>query len=121
MFRNSLKMLLTGGKTNKKSRNSSDGGNKDTLDQQTSSHDPLHTFTGQGGSIDSDYAFECDYAVPPTSMAEGLQHIRMMEGTSRSLPSSPLLAHQIISSRMPPMRMVSGMTTGTDVTLNVKL
>ncbi|XP_051969050.1 protein TANC2-like isoform X2 [Xyrauchen texanus] len=110
MFRNSLKMLLTGGKTNKKNRNSSDGGNEDTSDQQTSIHDPLHTFTGQGGSIDSDCAFEGDYAVPPISMAEGLQHIHMMEGMSRSLPSSPLLAHQIISSRMPPMRKVFSMT-----------
>ncbi|XP_051959100.1 protein TANC2-like isoform X2 [Xyrauchen texanus] len=112
MFRNRLKMLLAGGKTNKKSRNSSDGGNEETFDLPTSSLDPLHNFTGQGGSIDSDCAFEADYAIPPISMAEGLQHIHMMEGSSRSLPSSPLLTHQIVSSRLPPMRKVFVTTTG---------
>uniref|UniRef100_A0A8C2GML6 Tetratricopeptide repeat, ankyrin repeat and coiled-coil containing 2 n=1 Tax=Cyprinus carpio TaxID=7962 RepID=A0A8C2GML6_CYPCA len=59
-----------------------------------------------GGSIDSDCAFEGDYAVPPLSMAEGLQHIRMMEGVSRSLPSSPLLTHQTSSSRPPSVRKI---------------
>uniref|UniRef100_A0A8C1L8J5 Tetratricopeptide repeat, ankyrin repeat and coiled-coil containing 2 n=1 Tax=Cyprinus carpio TaxID=7962 RepID=A0A8C1L8J5_CYPCA len=59
-----------------------------------------------GGSIDSDCAFEGDYAVPPVSMAEGLQHIRMMEGVSRSLPSSPLLTHQTSSSRPPSVRKI---------------
>ncbi|XP_030630078.1 protein TANC2 [Chanos chanos] len=41
-------------------------------------------------------------------MAEGLQHIRMMEGMSRSLPSSPLLMHQTISVRLQPVRKVTG-------------
>uniref|UniRef100_A0A8C1L851 Tetratricopeptide repeat, ankyrin repeat and coiled-coil containing 2 n=1 Tax=Cyprinus carpio TaxID=7962 RepID=A0A8C1L851_CYPCA len=110
MFKNSLKMLLTGGKNNRKSRNSSDGGNEETIDLKSASLDPLHT--GQGGSIDSDCAFEGDYAVPPVSMAEGLQHIRMMEGVSRSLPSSPLLTHQTSSSRPPSVRKVFSTATG---------
>ncbi|XP_042623046.1 protein TANC2-like [Cyprinus carpio] len=107
MFKNSLKMLLTGGKNNRKSRNSSDGGNEETIDLKSASLDPLH-----GGSIDSDCAFEGDYAVPPVSMAEGLQHIRMMEGVSRSLPSSPLLTHQTSSSRPPSVRKVFSTATG---------
>ncbi|XP_022598027.1 protein TANC1-like [Seriola dumerili] len=82
MFRNSLKMLLTGGKANRKSRSS-------------------------GGSIDSDCAFEGDYAVPPLSMTEGMQHIRIMEGVSRSLPSSPLLTHQTISVRLQPVKKLT--------------
>ncbi|XP_052467037.1 protein TANC2 isoform X2 [Carassius gibelio] len=112
MFKNSLKMLLTGGRSNRKSRNSSDGGNEETIDLQSSSLDPLHNFTGPGGSIDSDCAFEGDYAVPPLSMTEGLQHIRMMEGVSRSLPSSPLLTHQTSSSRPPSVRTVFSTDTG---------
>ncbi|XP_056102030.1 protein TANC2 isoform X3 [Rhinichthys klamathensis goyatoka] len=111
MFKNSLKMLLTGGKSNRKSRNSSDGGNEDTVDLQSTSLETLHNFTGQGGSIDSDCAFEGDYAVPPLSMAEGLQHIRIMEGLSRSLPSSPLLIHQT-SRALPSARKVFGVATG---------
>ncbi|XP_039513611.1 protein TANC2 isoform X3 [Pimephales promelas] len=111
MFKNSLKMLLTGGKSNRKSRNSSDGGNEDTIDLQSTSLDTLHNFSGQGGSIDSDCAFEGDYAVPPLSMAEGLQHIRIMEVSSRSLPSSPLLIHQT-SRPLPSARKVFGMATG---------
>lgn len=71
------------------------------------------SFNPVGGSIDSDCAFEGDYAVPPLSMAEGLQHIRIMEGVSRSLPSSPLLTHQTSSSRLPSVRKVFGMATGT--------
>uniref|UniRef100_A0A8C2AHW8 Tetratricopeptide repeat, ankyrin repeat and coiled-coil containing 2 n=1 Tax=Cyprinus carpio TaxID=7962 RepID=A0A8C2AHW8_CYPCA len=67
------------------------------------------------GSIDSDCAFEGDYAVPPLSMAEGLQHIRMMEGVSRSLPSSPLLTHQTSSSRPPSVRKVFSTATGTEL------
>nr|XP_055032898.1 protein TANC2 isoform X3 [Misgurnus anguillicaudatus] len=106
MLRNSLKMLLTGGKTKRKSRNSSDDGNEGTIDIQTSSLDPLY-FTAQGSSsIDSDCAFEGEYAVPPISMAEGVQHIRQMEGVSRSLPSSPLFTHQNASSRLQPVRKV---------------
>ncbi|XP_077080748.1 protein TANC2 isoform X1 [Siphateles boraxobius] len=111
MFKNSLKMLLTGGKSNRKSRNSSDGGNEDTIDLQSTSLDTLHNFTGQGGSIDSECAFERDYAVPPLSMAEGLQHIRILEGFSRSLPSSPLLIHQT-SRPLPSVRKGFGMATG---------
>uniref|UniRef100_A0A3Q3IYM2 Tetratricopeptide repeat, ankyrin repeat and coiled-coil containing 2 n=1 Tax=Monopterus albus TaxID=43700 RepID=A0A3Q3IYM2_MONAL len=61
-----------------------------------------------GGSIDSDCAFEGDYAVPPLSMTEGMQHIRIMEGVSRSLPSSPLLTHQTISVRLQPMKKLTG-------------
>uniref|UniRef100_A0A674DF79 Tetratricopeptide repeat, ankyrin repeat and coiled-coil containing 2 n=1 Tax=Salmo trutta TaxID=8032 RepID=A0A674DF79_SALTR len=52
MFRNSLKMLLTGGKANRKNRNGS-----------------------SGGSIDSDCAFEGDYALPPLSMTDGMQEL----------------------------------------------
>ncbi|XP_056626639.1 protein TANC2 isoform X3 [Triplophysa dalaica] len=112
MLRNSLKMLLKGGKTNRKSRNSSDGGNKGTIDIQTSSLDPLN-FIGQGSSsTDSDCAFESDYAVPPLSMNEELQHIRTMEGVSRSLPSSPLLTHQNGNSRLPPVRNIFDTATG---------
>uniref|UniRef100_A0A3P8VF95 Tetratricopeptide repeat, ankyrin repeat and coiled-coil containing 2 n=1 Tax=Cynoglossus semilaevis TaxID=244447 RepID=A0A3P8VF95_CYNSE len=63
MFRNSLKMLLTGGKANRKSRSS---GEFVSLYQ---------TQTMAGGSIDSDCAFEGDYAVPPLSMTEGIQEL----------------------------------------------
>uniref|UniRef100_A0A668VJU8 Tetratricopeptide repeat, ankyrin repeat and coiled-coil containing 2 n=1 Tax=Oreochromis aureus TaxID=47969 RepID=A0A668VJU8_OREAU len=107
MFRNSLKMLLTGGKANRKSR-SSDGGSEDLADPRSPSLDPHLSHIGQGGSIDSDCAFEGDYAVPPLSMTEGMQHIRIMEGVSRSLPSSPLLTHQTISVRLQPMKKLTG-------------
>uniref|UniRef100_A0A8C4EYE3 Tetratricopeptide repeat, ankyrin repeat and coiled-coil containing 2b n=1 Tax=Dicentrarchus labrax TaxID=13489 RepID=A0A8C4EYE3_DICLA len=60
-----------------------------------------------GGSIDSDCAFEGDYGVPPLSMTEGMQHIRIMEGVSRSLPSSPLLTHQTISVRLQPVKKLT--------------
>ncbi|XP_067343234.1 protein TANC2 isoform X8 [Channa argus] len=106
MFRNSLKMLLTGGKANRKSR-SSDGGSEDLGDPRSPSLDPHLSHVGQGGSIDSDCAFEGDYAVPPLSMTEGMQHIRIMEGVSRSLPSSPLLTHQTISVRLQPMKKLT--------------
>ncbi|XP_031699180.1 protein TANC2 isoform X10 [Anarrhichthys ocellatus] len=107
MFRNSLKMLLTGGKANRKSR-SSDGGNEDYADPRSPSLDPHLSHVGQGGSIDSDCAFEGDYAVAPLSMTEGMQHIRIMEGVSRSLPSSPLLTHQTISVRLQPVKKLTG-------------
>uniref|UniRef100_A0A3B3YL37 Tetratricopeptide repeat, ankyrin repeat and coiled-coil containing 2 n=1 Tax=Poecilia mexicana TaxID=48701 RepID=A0A3B3YL37_9TELE len=107
MFRNSLKMLLTGGKANRKSR-SSDGGSDDFGDPRSPSLDPHLSHIGQGGSIDSDCAFEGDYAVPPLSMTEGMQHIRIMEGVSRSLPSSPLLAHQAIGVRLQPVKKLTG-------------
>lgn len=64
-----------------------------------------------GGSIDSDCAFEGDYTVPPLSMTEGMQHIRIMEGVSRSLPSSPLLTHQTISVRLQPVKKLTGKRT----------
>ncbi|XP_035998002.1 protein TANC2 isoform X12 [Fundulus heteroclitus] len=107
MFRNSLKMLLTGGKANRKSRNS-DGGSDDFGDPRSPSLDPHLSHIGQGGSIDSDCAFEGDYAIPPLSMTEGMQHIRIMEGVSRSLPSSPLLAHQAIGVRLQPVKKLTG-------------
>ncbi|XP_060719855.1 protein TANC2 isoform X2 [Tachysurus vachellii] len=106
MFRNSLKMLL-GGKANRKSRNSSDGGSEEVSDLRSASLDPHHSFVGQGSSIDSECAFEGDYDVPPLSMAEGLQHMRIMEGVSRSLPSSPLLAHQTVNVRLQPVKKIS--------------
>ncbi|XP_059181058.1 protein TANC2 isoform X4 [Centropristis striata] len=106
MFRNSLKMLLTGGKANRKSR-SSDGGSEDLADPRSPSLDPHLSHVGQGGSIDSDCAFEGDYAVPPLHMTEGMQHIRIMEGVSRSLPSSPLLTHQTISVRLQPVKKLT--------------
>ncbi|XP_047183838.1 protein TANC2 isoform X10 [Scophthalmus maximus] len=107
MFRNSLKMLLTGGKANRKSR-SSDGGSEDLADARSPGLDPHLSHAGQGGSIDSDCAFEGDYAVPPLSMTEGMQHIRIMEGVSRSLPSSPLLTHQTISVQLQPVKKLTG-------------
>uniref|UniRef100_A0A3B4UI29 Tetratricopeptide repeat, ankyrin repeat and coiled-coil containing 2 n=1 Tax=Seriola dumerili TaxID=41447 RepID=A0A3B4UI29_SERDU len=57
MFRNSLKMLLTGGKANRKSR---------------SSGESVFSCQPQTMTIDSDCAFEGDYAVPPLSMTEGM-------------------------------------------------
>ncbi|XP_029106286.1 protein TANC2 isoform X1 [Scleropages formosus] len=87
MFRNSLKMLLSGSKSSRKNRNSG------------------------GSSADGDCAFEGDYAVPPLPVSEGMQHIRVMEGVSRSLPSSPLLAHQTISVRLQPMKKLTGEST----------
>lgn len=99
-------MLLTGGKANRKSR-SSDGGSEDLADPRSPSLDPHLSHVGQGGSIDSDCAFEGDYAVPPLSMTEGMQHIRIMEGVSRSLPSSPLLTHQTISVRLQPVKKLT--------------
>lgn len=66
-----------------------------------------------GSSIDSECAFEGDYDVPPLSMAEGLQHMRIMEGVSRSLPSSPLLAHQTVNVHLQPVKKFStGSATG---------
>ncbi|XP_067088925.1 protein TANC2 isoform X1 [Osmerus mordax] len=83
MFRNSLKMLL-GGKSNRKNRNSG------------------------GSSTESDGLFEGDYGVPPLPVTEGMQHIRIMEGVSRSLPSSPLLSHQAINMRLQPTKRMPG-------------
>ncbi|XP_060146526.1 protein TANC2 isoform X3 [Globicephala melas] len=108
MFRNSLKMLLTGGKSSRKNR-SSDGGNEEAPDRRQSSVDSRQSRSGQGGiSTESDCAFEPDYAVPPLPVSEGMQHIRIMEGMSRSLPSSPLLTHQSISVRLQPVKKLTG-------------
>lgn len=70
----------------------------------------LHSsFLLTGGiSTESDCAFEPDYAVPPLPVSEGMQHIRIMEGMSRSLPSSPLLTHQSISVRLQPVKKLTG-------------
>uniref|UniRef100_A0A3Q3X941 Uncharacterized protein n=1 Tax=Mola mola TaxID=94237 RepID=A0A3Q3X941_MOLML len=72
MFRNSLKMLLTGGKANRKSRSS--GESVYCCQPQTMTHLPVSTqkVVTAGGSIDSDCAFEPDYAAPPLSMTEGM-------------------------------------------------
>lgn len=108
MFRNSLKMLLTGGKSSRKNR-SSDGGSEEPPDRRQSSVDSRQSRSGQGGiSTESDCAFEPDYAVPPLAVSEGMQHIRIMEGMSRSLPSSPLLTHQSISVRLQPVKKLTG-------------
>ncbi|KAL6460602.1 hypothetical protein MHYP_G00305680 [Metynnis hypsauchen] len=84
MFRNSWKALLSGGKSNRKNRNSG------------------------GSSADGECVFEGDYAVPPLPVTEGMQHIRIMEGVSRSLPSSPLLSHQAINMRLQPLKRLPG-------------
>lgn len=83
MFRNSLKMLL-GGKSNRKNRNSG------------------------SDSVEGDCVFEGDYAVPPLPVTEGMQHIRIMEGVTRSLPSSPLLSHQALNMRLQPIKRLPG-------------
>ncbi|XP_049976302.1 protein TANC2 isoform X6 [Alexandromys fortis] len=71
MFRNSLKMLLTGGKSSRKNR-SSDGGSEEAPDRRQSSVDSRQSRSGQGGiSTESDCAFEPDYAVPPLAVSEG--------------------------------------------------
>ncbi|TNN03262.1 hypothetical protein fugu_000291 [Takifugu bimaculatus] len=87
---------------------SADGGSEDLADPRSPGVDPQFSHFGQGGSIDSDCAFDPDYAVPPFSMTEGMQHIRIMEGMSRSLPSSPLLTHQTISMRLQPVKKLTG-------------
>ncbi|ROI15795.1 hypothetical protein DPX16_16224 [Anabarilius grahami] len=40
-----------------------------------------------------------------------MQHIRIMEGVSRSLPSSPLLSHQAINMRLQPLKRLPARTT----------
>ncbi|XP_048053768.1 protein TANC2 isoform X3 [Megalobrama amblycephala] len=37
-----------------------------------------------------------------------MQHIRIMEGVSRSLPSSPLLSHQALNMRLQPLKRLPG-------------
>ncbi|XP_053555750.1 protein TANC2 isoform X2 [Bombina bombina] len=108
MFRNSLKMLLSGGKSNRKNR-SSDGGSEEQQDRRQHSVDSRHGRAAQGGcSLETDCAFEPDYPITPLPVTEGMQHIRMMEGMSRSLPSSPLLTHQAISMRLQPVKKLTG-------------
>ncbi|KAJ8379021.1 hypothetical protein AAFF_G00231900 [Aldrovandia affinis] len=108
MFRNSLKMLLSGGKSNRKNRNS-DGGSEDPAELRLPHVDPQLSHTGQGdSSTDGDCAFEGDYTVPPLPVSEGMHHIRIMEGMSRSLPSSPLLTHQTINMRLQPVKKLTG-------------
>nr|XP_056719316.1 protein TANC2 isoform X2 [Euleptes europaea] len=107
MFRNSLKMLLTGGKSNRKNR-SSDGGSEEPKDRRQASVDYRQSHSGQGGnSAENECAFESEYALPSPPVPEGMQHIRIMEGVSRSLPSSPLLTHQSISVRLQPMKKLT--------------
>lgn len=76
---------------------------------------PLHSdqfififLSPSGTSTENDCAFEPDYAIPPLPVTEGMQHIRIMEGMSRSLPSSPLLTHQSISVRLQPVKKLTG-------------
>ncbi|XP_064421532.1 protein TANC2 isoform X2 [Latimeria chalumnae] len=107
MFRNSLKMLLSGGKSNRKNR-ASDGGSEEPSERRQTSVDCRQSRTGQGGtSSETDCTFEPDYAIPPLPVSEGMQHIRIMEGMSRSLPSSPLLTHQSISVRLQPVKKIT--------------
>ncbi|XP_061120786.1 protein TANC2 isoform X6 [Syngnathus typhle] len=83
-----------------------DGGSEELAEPRSPGLDPHLSHFDQGGSFDGDCAFEVDYyaALPPPpspfSMAEGVQHIRIMEGVSRSLPSSPLLGHQALGIRL---------------------
>uniref|UniRef100_A0ABI7YVW5 Tetratricopeptide repeat, ankyrin repeat and coiled-coil containing 2 n=1 Tax=Felis catus TaxID=9685 RepID=A0ABI7YVW5_FELCA len=85
------------------------GGSEEPPDRRQSSVDSRQSRSGQGGiSTESDCAFEPDYAVPPLPVSEGMQHIRIMEGMSRSLPSSPLLTHQSISVRLQPVKKLTG-------------
>nr|XP_057934103.1 protein TANC2 isoform X3 [Doryrhamphus excisus] len=87
-----------------------DGGSEDLADPRSPGLDHPHLSPfSQGGSVDSDCAFEGDSAsVPPLSMAEGVQHVRMMEGVSRSLPSSPLLGHQALGVRLHAVKKLTG-------------
>nr|XP_060637293.1 protein TANC2 isoform X7 [Anolis sagrei ordinatus] len=71
MFRNSLKMLLTGGKSNRKNR-SSDGGSEEQADRRQASIDYCQSHSGQGGSsTENDCAFEPEYAIPALPVPEG--------------------------------------------------
>ncbi|XP_057357581.1 protein TANC2 isoform X6 [Manis pentadactyla] len=89
MFRNSLKMLLTGGKSSRKNR-SSDGGSEEPQDRRQSSVDSRQSRSGQGGiSTESDCAFEPDYAVPPLPVSEApLRKAKFVE--SPRIPESEL-------------------------------
>uniref|UniRef100_A0A672SI46 Tetratricopeptide repeat, ankyrin repeat and coiled-coil containing 2 n=1 Tax=Sinocyclocheilus grahami TaxID=75366 RepID=A0A672SI46_SINGR len=59
-------------------------------------------------SVEGECVFEGDYSVSPLPVTEGMQHIRIMEGVSRSLPSSPLLSHQALNMRLLPLKRLPG-------------
>nr|XP_060637289.1 protein TANC2 isoform X3 [Anolis sagrei ordinatus] len=85
-----------------------DGGSEEQADRRQASIDYCQSHSGQGGSsTENDCAFEPEYAIPALPVPEGMQHIRIMEGMSRSLPSSPLLTHQSISVRLQPMKKLT--------------
>ncbi|KAK2536103.1 Tanc2 [Columba guinea] len=84
-----------------------DGGSEEPPDRRQASVDARQSRSGQGTSTENDCAFEPDYAIPPLPVTEGMQHIRIMEGMSRSLPSSPLLTHQSISVRLQPVKKLT--------------
>ncbi|XP_073653604.1 protein TANC2 isoform X6 [Tursiops truncatus] len=98
MFRNSLKMLLTGGKSSRKNR-SSDGGNEEAPDRRQSSVDSRQSRSGQGGiSTESDCAFEPDYAVPPLPVSEApLRKAKFVE--SPRIPESELGSPTLTSAQ----------------------
>ncbi|XP_075846505.1 protein TANC2 isoform X7 [Microtus pennsylvanicus] len=98
MFRNSLKMLLTGGKSSRKNR-SSDGGSEEPPDRRQSSVDSRQSRSGQGGiSTESDCAFEPDYAVPPLAVSEApLRKAKFVE--SPRIPESELGSPTLTSAQ----------------------
>ncbi|XP_054987270.1 protein TANC2 isoform X4 [Sorex araneus] len=98
MFRNSLKMLLTGGKSSRKNR-SSDGGSEEPSDRRQSSVDSRQSRSGQGGiSTESDCAFEPDYAVPPLPVSEApLRKAKFVE--SPRIPESELGSPTLTSAQ----------------------
>ncbi|XP_047688266.1 protein TANC2 isoform X6 [Prionailurus viverrinus] len=98
MFRNSLKMLLTGGKSSRKNR-SSDGGSEEPPDRRQSSVDSRQSRSGQGGiSTESDCAFEPDYAVPPLPVSEApLRKAKFVE--SPRIPESELGSPTLASAQ----------------------
>ncbi|XP_043321290.1 protein TANC2 isoform X3 [Cervus elaphus] len=98
MFRNSLKMLLTGGKSSRKNR-SSDGGSEEPPDRRQSSVDSRQSRSGQGGiSTESDCAFEPDYAVPPLPVSEApLRKAKFVE--SPRIPESELGSPTLTSAQ----------------------
>ncbi|XP_062813105.1 protein TANC2 isoform X5 [Anolis carolinensis] len=89
MFRNSLKMLLTGGKSNRKNR-SSDGGSEEQADRRQTSIDYCQSHSGQGGSsTENDCAFEPEYAIPALPVPEApLRKAKFVE--SPRIPESEL-------------------------------
>ncbi|XP_044303179.1 protein TANC2 isoform X2 [Varanus komodoensis] len=89
MFRNSLKMLLTGGKSNRKNR-SSDGGSEEPPDRRQASIDYCQSHSGQGGgSTENDSAYEQEYAIPTLPVPEApLRKAKFVE--SPRIPESEL-------------------------------